>query len=225
MIKLAIIILVSLITLQTISQDYFEDVKKISGKFSSDYLSIDVIATTFDIYGNQKYKTKAMIRKSKLKSYTNHLDVEIFDDGSETLIIDHETKEITLFIEPKDKINNKSDFDFEAQLETIRKSIDTVIFLGDKSGVRTYRMETKDDLISSINIAFNLDNFTLKKIVYNYNQEKTAHLETSYSTIEYTKFKVDPISNNFFLKKKYILKDKGNYKVTPSFSNYKLEVI
>jgi hypothetical protein len=220
--KLIIILLLSYV-FQGYSQDYFEDVKKISNRFSSDYLSIDAVATTYDLYGKENYSTEAVLRKSKLKSYTKHLNTEVLEDGKETIIIDHETKEITLFTEIKNQ--KQASFDFEAQLSNLKKNIDTIIFLGDKDGKRTYEIETKDELISSVQMEFNYKNYALTKIIYTYNQVKGVSLETSYSTIHYTHFSTNPISDKFFYKKKYLLKSKGAYVPSPSFSHYKLEVI
>lgn len=218
-----IIILLSLFAFEGYSQNYFEDVKKISNHFSSDYLSINAIATTYDLYGKANYSTEAVLRKAKEKQYTSHLETEILDDGKETVIIDHELKEITLFTASKKK--NQNEFNFDTQLTSLKKYIDTIIFLGDKDGKRTYQIETKDELIASVKIIFNYKNYALTKIIYTYNQVEGLNFQTSYSVIQYTQFNTQPISDVFFLKKKYLLKSKGTYVLSPSFSHYKLEVI
>ena len=205
------------------TQDYFVDVKKVSERFASDYLTIDAVATAYDLYGNKSYSTKAVLRKSKAKQYTNHLNVEVLDDGKETIMIDHESASITLFKAVKNKQKHK--FDIEAQLASIKQKADTILFLGDNNSLRTYRIETNDEFIASIQVTLNYKTHTLTKIVYTYNQVKGLDVETSYSVVEYTKFSTQAISDSFFQRKKYILKNKGTYVPSTSFSHYKIEII
>ncbi len=205
-------------------QDYYRDIRKVSTHFMSDYLVLEVDVSVFNLAGSNILKTSGVMKKHKGAYYSKYYTTETFDDGKQTLILEHKEKEMTYFMS-KDK-SVKSNFNYDTQLEQLKKGIDTVIYLGTKNGITTYELKMENGLIKSAKISFTTETFILKSIQYYYNTS-LPDIESDISSviINYTRFSTDSYKSNTIDFSKYLTKSKGKYIPTSAYSSYKLSII
>jgi hypothetical protein len=205
-------------------QDYYRDISKVSSHFMSENLMFEVDVAIFNLSGKNVLNTKGTVKKNNEWYYSKYHSTETFDNGKQTLIVDHDDKEMTFFVtKMKD---TESSFSMETQIEQLKKGIDTVIYLGENNGLRTYELKMKNGIIKSVKVSFSVDKFILKTINYYYNTS-LPDFESDMSSviINYTKFSTDSFKSNPIDFSKYLTKSKGKYIPTSAYSSYKLSII
>jgi hypothetical protein len=174
---------------------------------------------------NQPMLVKQSVIDKKGDSYHYKIDnMEYIKNEHSAILIDNNDKSITLNKTKVDHFIMKQFDVLSLNMDSVLKSVDSVAFISNKNGVSLYRLYTAKNLIIKTDIWIDVNQKSIKKMVYYYDTKKTPSNNKVILEFENTILNPELNAANFD-EKKYIKRYKNKYVLKKEFKNYSLSVV
>lgn len=207
------------------SQDYTEDMKKMTAFFLNEELAMNMDVVLFPTINSEgKVLGEAQLRKSGKHYYSSFLSNLLVTDGKHTLLVDKSAKEMLYYdvARQKTKQIDIASIDFEA----IKNKAQKITHKGDDNGSRIYEIESKGQVIIKTIIQFKIATGALEKITYFYPEADQYNDYGAYKVeIDYTQVITQIDNKKVFDLDTYIQKKGKKVHPTASFKGYRIEKI